>query len=137
MKTIHDAPHGARVTVINDDIVQLKFLENLLSREGFDVFAFPSAEAALDWLTAQNGSPDLIITDLHMPGIDGSRFCRLLRSSRYAAFNKTPILMVSAISALGELQQICAASGADAFLALPMDRSLFIGRVRAMLTPEN
>ena len=134
MTAIHDPSPTAKITVINDDVIQLKLLESLLSKERFDVFAFRRAEEVLDCLGAQNGPPDLIITDLHMPGIDGWRFCRLLRSPEYAAFNKTPILIVSATFAGEDLQQICAASGADAFLPLPIDRSLFIRRVRAMLT---
>ena len=40
--------------------------------------------------------PDIVITDLYMKGIDGWRFCRLLRSEEYKRFNRVPILVVSA-----------------------------------------
>ena len=133
MKTVHDPPHGARVVIINDDITQLKLLKTLLTKEGFDVSAFRSVEEGLDWITAQKNPPDLIITDLHMPGIDGWRFCRLLRSPEYAAFNKTPILIVSATFAGENLQEVCAASGANAFLPMPVDSALLLQRVRALL----
>jgi len=41
-------------------------------------------------------SVDLIVTDLYMPGIDGWKLCRLLRSLEFAEFNKIPILVMSA-----------------------------------------
>jgi DNA-binding response OmpR family regulator len=71
-----------------------------------------------------------------MPGIDGWRFCRLLRSPEFAAFNKTPILVISATFSGENLQEVCAASGANAFLPLPVDGSLLLRRVRALLTGQ-
>ena len=70
-------------------------LAGLLRKEGIDATAFESAEAALADMNAAR-PPDLIVTDLYMPCIDGWRFCRLLRSPEYEAFNTVPIPVVSA-----------------------------------------
>lgn len=63
--------------VVNDDVTQLNVLSGLLESEGHRVRCFESAEAALKTLL-RNGPPDLIVTDLYMPVIDGWLFCRLL-----------------------------------------------------------
>ena len=106
------------VVVINDDATQLQLWCQLLRRGGFTVHPFPSATLALDAMRTQI-KPGLIITDLHMPGIDGWRFCRLLRSPDYPAFNKTPVLVISATFAGEDARQITAELGANAFLSSP------------------
>jgi len=65
--------------VVNDDTTQLGILSGLLAKAGVEARAFESAEAALTAMD-QADPPDLVVTDLYMPGIDGWRFCRLLRS---------------------------------------------------------
>src|ERR1051326_1145086 len=72
--------------VINDDPSQLHLMVGLLEKDGLRVVHCQSAEGALDILD-ECGTVDVIITDLHMPGIDGWRLCQLLRSPQYAALN--------------------------------------------------
>jgi len=80
--------------------------------------------------------PDLVITDLYMPGIDGWRFCRLLRSPEYAAFNEVPILVVSATFSGEETARISQELGANAFLSLPADREQLLAAIRNLLHYE-
>ena len=63
--------------VINDDPSQLHLMVGLLEKDGLQVIHCQSAEEALDILD-ERGTVDVIITDLHMPGIDGWRLCQLL-----------------------------------------------------------
>ena len=65
--------------VVNDDPIQLRLTSGLLEKDGLKVESFSGAEEALKAIAGSN-LPNIIITDLHMPGIDGWRFCRLLRS---------------------------------------------------------
>ena len=76
--------------VINDDPSQLHLMAALLEKDGLRVVPCQSAEEALTILD-ERGAVDVIVTDLHMPGIDGWRLCRLLRSPQYAALNTVPI----------------------------------------------
>ena len=121
--------------VVNDDVTQLNVLSGLLKNEGHRVWCFENVEAALETLIG-NAPPDLIVTDLYMPVIDGWRFCRLLRSPEYASFNQIPILVVSATFAGEEACRITADLGANAFLASPVEGSQFIELVRKLLRGE-
>jgi CheY-like chemotaxis protein len=72
--------------IVNDDPSQLRLNAVVLEKGGFATRTCASAEEALA-LLADVPTVDLIVTDLHMPGIDGWRFCRLLRSPEFAACN--------------------------------------------------
>ncbi|WP_373500092.1 response regulator [Desulfococcus sp.] len=120
------------IVVVNDDVIQLRILSSMLEQENFTVAAFEAAAEALKWMDPE-APPQLIITDLHMPGIDGWRFCRLLRSMEYAAFNAIPILVVSATFSGEDVRQITARLGADAFLAAPIKSTAFLRQVQYLL----
>jgi PAS domain S-box-containing protein len=127
--------------VVNDDSTQLNVLSGLVRKVGLEPRAFTNAETALSEMSAWSQTADkdlrtlpaLIVTDLYMPGIDGWRFCRLLRSPEYSAFNQIPILVVSATFAGGEADRIAADLGAEAFLPSPVDGKQFFELVRAIL----
>ncbi|PWB44008.1 MAG: hypothetical protein C3F12_12280 [Candidatus Methylomirabilota bacterium] len=118
--------------VVNDDLSQLLLMSKLLEKEELRVRPCRSAEEALT-LMAEQGPPDVIVTDLYMPGIDGWRFCRLLRSPEYPAFNRIPILVVSWTFSGADAEQITANLGANAFLAAPYEPSELRASVRALL----
>ena len=121
------------VLVVNDDPTQLRLLAAILEKDGLQVISCESAEAGLALMQAE-GAPDALITDLHMPGIDGWRFCRLLRSPEYAAFNELPILVVSATFAGEHAREVTRDLGANAFLPLPCSAADLQKCVRDLLT---
>ena len=123
--------------VVNDDFTQLSLLSGLVRKAGLEPRAFRSAEAALTALSSGADTPALIVTDLYMPGIDGWQFCRLLRSPEYAAFNRVPILVVSATFSGDQSSSIAADLGAEAFLPSPVDGERFCEQVRAILNGES
>ncbi len=118
--------------VVNDDPTQLKVLAAMTQKAGLTPLSFTSAETALASMSPDH-PPHLIVTDVHMPGIDGWKFCRLLKSADYAPFNKIPILVISAVFAGDAPDRIAAEIGADAFLAAPVDGHRFIRQVKAIL----
>jgi PAS domain S-box-containing protein len=123
------------VVVVNDNLIQLALLSGLMRKAGFEPHAFTGAEAALEAMS-HRPPPALIITDLYMPGVDGWRFCRLLRSFEYAPLNKVPILVVSATYSGEEPERIAADLGVDAFLSSPVDGRHFIDHVWAIIHGE-
>ena len=80
-----------RVLIVDDDAVQLKLLRLLFSQRGFSVDTAPNGRTALAQAAAQR--PDLIVSDILMPVMDGFQLCYALR--RHAALKDTPLLLVS------------------------------------------
>ncbi|MBM3223806.1 MAG: response regulator [Candidatus Tectomicrobia bacterium] len=118
--------------VINDDPSQLHLMSALLEKDGVRVLSCQSAEEALGILD-ERSTVDVIVTDLHMPGIDGWRFCRLLRSPQYPMLNTVPVLVVSATFSGTDTEEVTADLGANAFLAVPYASETLRDSVRTLL----
>ena len=145
-------PLSSFAVVVNDDPTQLNVLSGLVRKAGLEPRPFTTADAALADMSGWAGTclppqpgrqpsdrdfgalPALVVTDLYMPGIDGWRFCRLLRSPEYAAFNLVPILVVSATFAGDEADRIADDLGAESFLPSPVDGKRFVEQVWAILS---
>ncbi len=130
--TSRDCHPLRRVVVVDDDKTQQALLASLLRIEGFEVVSFDSAVQALTKLD-HAAPPALIVTDLHMPGMDGWRFCRLLKSPEYEAFNHVPILVVSAIFMGEEVSELTIGVGANAFLPAPLNARRFKDTIRRIM----
>jgi len=134
--TMETPSNNPTAVVVNDDATQRFVLAGLLRHQGLNPLTFESAQAALCALDPQH-PPGLIITDIYMPGIDGWRFCRLLRSAEFAAFNQVPILVVSATFSGDDATRITADLGANAFLPAPVDGRQFAETVALLLRGDS
>lgn len=120
------------VVVVNDDPGQLAVLSSLLREDGISTIPCTGAEAALAAMDPVH-PPSLIVTDLYMPGIDGWRFCRLLRSPEYAPFNSVPIVVISGTFTGEEPRRIAADLGVEVFLPYPLEAADLRQSVRSIL----
>jgi len=103
-----------RVLVVDDDPRLLHIVAMYLGIEGYDVAVAADGEAGLAEIEKQ--TPDLIILDIMMPGIDGIEACRRIRAN--AATAQTPVLMFSALSEEAEAARL---AGADGMLPKPFN----------------
>ena len=85
-------PERRRVLVVEDDEVVRLMLVEALTFEGYEVRAAPEGAAGL--LALEGWSPDLILLDLMMPGMDGWRFREEQRAR--PALRDVPVVIVSA-----------------------------------------
>ena len=83
-----------KILVVDDDVDTVKFMEMMLSRQGYQVVSATGGMQALE--LAHSERPDLIILDVMMPGMDGYEVARSLR--RHPETALTPILMFTARS---------------------------------------
>ncbi len=84
------------------------------------------------WL--QDGhAPDAIVLDLHMPGINGWRFCELLYTQRVSSQPVPPVLLVSATYAGMDVEELLTDMGASAFLPLPAEPARIRAQVQQLL----
>ena len=65
------ADHPARILIVDDERHNRHLLEVMLAAEGFDLLTASSGEGAL--LVVEQDAPDLILMDVMMPGLDGTR----------------------------------------------------------------
>ncbi len=80
------------ILIIDDEIDALTLLSRAIGTM-FDLVTKHDGNEALKWLQAGN-VPDLILTDVMMPNMDGAEFVKILRSSK--SHRHTPIIVVSA-----------------------------------------
>jgi CheY-like chemotaxis protein len=107
-------PSAPSILVVDDEPAFCDVVCEVLQMFGFDVRHALSARVALKLLATQK--PDLIMTDLMMPGIDGLHLLRRLRAT--PAWSHIPTIAVSALGSPEE-QSAAKQAGADAYLAKP------------------
>jgi DNA-binding response OmpR family regulator len=134
-KAIRDR-QGEALLVVHDDATQLRLACALLERERYEVFPAASAAEGLRLLEDRDFIAG-VVTDLHLPEIDGWRFCRLLRSPTYRRFNDLPILVVSAVFGENDAGHLLADLGANAFLPSPYPPGALLRKVERMLAGES
>jgi cyclic di-GMP phosphodiesterase len=119
----------ANIVVADDVESNLALLAALLGREGYSVHTAPDGLTALDLVVSE--MPDLVITDVMMPGIDGFELCR--RIKRNPATRLTPVIIVTSLAEREDrIEGINA--GAEDFLTKPFDAHELRARVRSLVT---
>ncbi|MCE5251580.1 response regulator [bacterium] len=131
-----DTSEKKHVVVVNDDPLQLKIIMQYLVDGGMEVSAFTSAEEALEHMSG-SGAPDVLVTDLYMPGIDGWGLCRLMQSEDYPDFNEVPILIISATFAGVQAREIAADLGVKGFLPIPFKPERLVEYVKTISKGAN
>jgi two-component system KDP operon response regulator KdpE len=117
-----DRPH---ILVVDDEPQITRVLRTSLSAQGYDIRIANSGEMALEIM--KDWSPNLIITDLSMPSIDGIELCRRVR-----AVSQVPIVVLSVRDK--EQQKVEALdAGADDYVTKPFGMNELLARVRANL----
>ncbi len=116
-----------KILVIEDDDVMRELMRMTLAQNGYEVVT--AADGVRGYDTALFLKPDLIITDIRMPGADGIHVVRRVRDTDSLA--DTPILVMTAFgtgSATFSLQL-----GANAFEPKPIDPQRLLSTVRRLL----
>jgi two-component system phosphate regulon response regulator PhoB len=118
----------ATILLIEDEQDLLELLRYNLEREGYGVRAVTTGEAGLK--DVRSDSPDLILLDLMLPGMDGLEVCRTLKGRDHTA--SVPIIM---LTAKGEEQDVVRGLelGADDYVPKPFSPRVLIARIAAVL----
>jgi two-component system KDP operon response regulator KdpE len=115
----------AHILVVDDESQITRVLRTSLSAQGYDIRIANSGEMALEIM--KDWQPNLIITDLSMPSIDGIELCRHVRAT-----SQVPIIVLSVRDK--EQQKVEALdAGADDYVTKPFGMSELLARVRANL----
>lgn len=120
-----------QILVVDDEIGALTLIGIMLERGGFSVLKAKDANTALAVL--DQSTPDLIILDVMMPGMNGIELCRVIRER-----NDTHEVPVLILSARGDAESIMRGieAGANDYLPKPILHHDLVAKVRLMLGDE-
>ena len=119
---------SARVLVVDDILPNVKLLEAKLTSEYYDVLTATNGEEALQLV--DSNSPDLILLDVMMPGMDGFEVCNRIKQNPVHAH--IPVVMVTALTDTEDKVRGLEA-GADDFLSKPINDTALMARVRSLV----
>jgi CheY-like chemotaxis protein len=105
-----------KILVIDDHPVNLKLASQVLRAGGHEVMQAEDAEQALEVLQQQ--VPDLVLTDIALPGMDGLELTRRLKAD--PRFSHLPVVALTASAMKGDERRVLEA-GCDAYIAKPLD----------------
>ena len=114
-----------KILIVDDDNNIAELISLYLIKECFETMICNDGESALE--AFKSFSPNLILLDLMLPGIDGYQVCREIRTK-----SQTPIIM---LSAKGEVfdKVLGLEMGADDYMEKPFDSKELVARVKAVL----
>jgi CheY-like chemotaxis protein len=119
---------ASTILIVDDYSDNRRLLSTWLRGQGYKVVEAENGNEAV--LQANRASPDLILMDLTMPGLDGIGATRQIRQRR--AFARTPIFAISAYATRDVREDALAAGCSDVF-AKPVDFASLLARIKAAL----
>lgn len=120
----------ARILIIEDNQTNLDLMIYLLNAFGYAPTAAPDGETGCEVALGQ--TPDLIICDVHLPGIDGYEVVRRLKSNN--DLSEVPVIAVTALAMVGDRDKVLAA-GFDGYIPKPIMPETFVEQVESFLRP--
>ncbi|MFA5182069.1 MAG: ATP-binding protein [Syntrophales bacterium] len=122
-----------KVLIADDNAENLYFLDILLKTHGFDVST--AVNGALALASALNNLPDLIVSDILMPVMDGYALCRQCKSD--ARLKNIPFVFYTATYTEPQDQRLGLDLGADRFILKPQEPDILINILEDLLNEKN
>lgn len=116
------------ILVVEDNDMNMELAEYLLEEGGFSIMKAASGEEALEF--TDRFLPDLILMDLHLPGLDGLSVVRRMKAE--VRTQKIPILALTAHAMRGDRERFLE-SGCDGYISKPIDVKTFVAAIRSHL----
>jgi len=123
---------SAKILVVEDNDMNMQLVEYLLEEGGYDIVKATSGEEALAITSDDAGLAtfDLILMDIHLPGMDGLSVVRRMKSNDRTS--RIPILALTAHAMRGDKDRFLEA-GCDGYISKPIDVKTFISSIEQYL----
>ena len=123
--------NGRKILVVEDNDMNMQLVEYLLEEAGYDIVKATSGEEALS-ITRNPAvhAPDLILMDIHLPGMDGLSVVRFMKANERTA--RVPILALTAHAMRGDKDRFLEA-GCDGYISKPIDVKTFLSSIEKYL----
>ena len=123
-----EAGEGAKcVLIVEDHPLNMKLFRVLLQSNHYEVLEAAEGRAGLD--LARSRHPDLIVTDIQLPGLSGAEVIRELKTDE--STRRIPVIAITA--SMPEEETAIRAGGGDAFMRKPIAAAEFLRLVRSLL----
>jgi len=120
---------AARLLMIEDDPGFIEAMSYLLEKAGYTLTVARNGREGLE--KARQEQPDLILTDLLLPGLNGYEVCTMLKQD--VRYQKTPIIIWSASKVQEPDQKLALECGADAFVLKATEPKQLLGKIQEVL----
>lgn len=111
---------GYKILAVDDNLESLKVLELMLKETGSEVYCASSGSEALEVM--MNNSPDIVLMDMQMPGMDGLEATKKLRSLG-ESFKNLPVIALTANAMPGDKEK-CLAAGMNDYATKPVQLNI-------------
>jgi two-component system, OmpR family, KDP operon response regulator KdpE len=125
MKSPSGTGAKANILLVDDEPQIARVLKTSLSSQGYGIRTAADGEEALQMM--EDWAPDLIVTDLRMPNVDGLELCRRVRTT-----SRIPIIVLS-VKGEETIKVEALDAGADDYVTKPFSMNELVARIRAAL----
>lgn len=120
------------ILIVDDNSANLYLLKNLLESEGMEVIGAQNGKEALE--KAQAHPPDIIISDILMPVMDGYTFCREVKADK--RLQDIPFIFYTATYTEKKDETFALSLGADSFIIKPQEPDVLVGLLSKFFSGE-
>lgn len=120
----------AKILLIEDNAENRYLVTFLFEHRGYEVIS--AATGALGLELAAKTSPDLILLDIQLPGMDGHAVARALKND--PTLKHIPVVAVTSYAMAGDREK-CLAAGAEGYIEKPINPESFVDDVERFLSP--
>jgi signal transduction histidine kinase len=127
----HTGKEKVHILIVEDSLTQAEKLEHLFSEQGYVVSVAKDGREALEFMKGEK--PDLIISDIIMPVMDGYELCSIVKAD--STLSRIPVILLTGLSDPGEVISGLK-SGADNFITKPYKDEFILSRVEQVLANQ-
>jgi len=117
-----------KILIVEDNPANMKLASNILAKAGYETLEAADAEAGIQFV--RNETPDLILMDIQLPGMDGLTATRLLKGDQNT--RHIPIIALTAFAMKGDEEKMLSA-GCDGYIPKPIRYKEFLKTVETFL----
>jgi len=119
-------PKGIKILIVEDNGMNMQLVRDILTLNGYETIGAGTGAEAIKLVAEEK--PDLVLMDLHMPGMDGMTATRILKAEE--RYRDIPVLALTAAASRAEIEDVLA-RGFDGCVIKPIDKDVLLQEVRS------